>query len=165
MTAANSFEEFVTALDSGGDDITALMARLEASELTDDDQAKLTLVIDGLSDVLPDIRDLIDTGTFFGILFGPFTIDDLISLFNEYLDEHGVTARIRIAPTYRTEPIPGAELGGQPRNPEADVIDKIDELVDWQMNQSAPGMRKCGACWAKWDAPVDTCPECGHRNV
>jgi hypothetical protein len=35
--------------------------------------------------------------------------------------------------TYRTEPIPGAELGGRPRNPEADVIDEIDRIVDWQL--------------------------------
>jgi hypothetical protein len=40
---------------------------------------------------------------------------------------------VDIPPTYRTEPIPGAELGGRPRNPEADVIDEIDKLVDWQM--------------------------------
>jgi hypothetical protein len=38
-------------------------------------------------------------------------------------------------PSYRTEPIEGAELGGQPRNPETDVIDEIDRLVDWQLEK------------------------------
>jgi hypothetical protein len=30
-------------------------------------------------------------------------------------------------------PREGVELGGQPRNPEDDVVDAIDELVSWQM--------------------------------
>lgn len=36
-------------------------------------------------------------------------------------------------PSYRTEPVPGAQPGGKPRNPEDDVIDAIDELVSWQL--------------------------------
>jgi len=40
-----------------------------------------------------------------------------------------------IAPQPWPRPRPGAELGGRPRNPEDDVLDDIDELVDWQMRE------------------------------
>jgi hypothetical protein len=35
--------------------------------------------------------------------------------------------------SYRTGPVPGAVLGGEPRNPEDDVVDEIDRLVNWQL--------------------------------
>jgi hypothetical protein len=37
--------------------------------------------------------------------------------------------------TYRTEPIPGAKLGGTQCNPEDYVVDEIDRLVDQQLEQ------------------------------
>lgn len=36
-------------------------------------------------------------------------------------------------PSYPTKPIPGVELGGTQRNPEDNVLDEIDKLVDWQL--------------------------------
>lgn len=76
----------------------------------------------------------------------PQWITDMINAAIEYASELGMSMGFTIpegvtftVPTeyhgYRTEPIPGAELGGQPRNPETDVLDEIDRLVDWQLEK------------------------------
>lgn len=113
----------------------AIMDRAKAGQLTDQDQAKVAAAVDVLSELWPQlIGEAVGIFGLFGALFDdPF---GLMAAFNEFLAESGFTARLAIKPTYRTEPIPGAELGGQPRNPEADVIDEIDQLVDWQLGES-----------------------------
>lgn len=65
------------------------------------------------------------TGAVSGVLgFGDSLFGELVDMFSDSGDSQ---------PSYRTEPIPGAELGGRPRNPEDDVIDEIDRLVAWQL--------------------------------
>jgi hypothetical protein len=98
-------------------DLDALIASAEAGELTDADRELIT-------ELWPQIEELMQAtlDAMLGILMPGF--GDIFSTF--------ASTALGIK-TYRTEPIPGAELGGRPRNPEADVIDEIDHLVDWQL--------------------------------
>lgn len=119
-------------------DADAIMERAKSGELTEDDQAKIGTAVEAVSEALPQIAAAMNDMLF----FFPFPLFDdiaeLIPLFNEWLAAQGIRARLVVKPTYRIEPIPGAELGGKPRNPEADVIDEIGRIVDWQLKNGQP---------------------------
>lgn len=116
----------------------AILDRAKSGELTEDDQAKIGTAVETLSEALPQIAAAMNDM----LLFFPFPlfndIAELIPPFNEWLAAQGIRARLVVKPTYRIEPIPGAELGGEPRNPEANVIDEIGRLVDWQLKNGQP---------------------------
>jgi len=116
-------------------ELDAIMDRAKTGQLTDDDQVKAAAIADVLSEALPQALDMLSDAIFFPLAELIGDAPQITSLCNQFLAESGFTARLELRPTYRTEPIPGAELGGTPRNPEADVIDEIDRLVDWQMGE------------------------------
>jgi hypothetical protein len=114
-------------------DIDDIFERAAAGRLSDEEQMQLQRAFDELLEGMPSFFDILSNlvdnmfgGWIFGEVFG-----DIRGAVNEFISMLGID--VEIPPTYRTEPIPGAELGGLPRNPEADVIDEIDKLVDWQM--------------------------------
>lgn len=85
----------------------AMIVRLEADELTEADE----LVAEFADDET--VTDAVLVEALSGIFF--------------------LESKPSTVPTWRREPMKGAELGGVPRSPEADVIDEITKLVDWQL--------------------------------